>query len=247
MSQAAQLVDLLKQGLRDRGITYLDLARRLGVSESSVKRLFSRRRLSLDRLEAICRQMDMDISDLLELARANEGRITQLSEAQELALAADERLLLVGLLALSNWTTGAIVASYRLTDAEVVRLLAKLDRLGILDLMPGGRIKMRLARNFSWRKGGPLQRFFEARVPRQFFDSSFNGPGEVRFVVHGSLSQHSNALLQQRMARLAEEFDGLADDDRRLDRGSLAGTTLVVAMRPWELGIFSELRRKAAR
>jgi DNA-binding Xre family transcriptional regulator len=244
MSQASQLVDLLKQTLRDRGRTYADLARGLGLSESSVKRLFSQKKLTLDRLEEICAQLDLGIADLLEMARSSEGRITELTEAQERSLVADQRLLLVGLLALSHWTAEEIVATYRLSQAEIVKLLAQLDGLGIIDLLPGNRIKLRLARNFAWRKGGPLQQFFEARVQKQFFDSSFHGPGELRFVVHGSLSEHSNALLHRRLKKLAEDFDDLADDDRRLDHRTLSGTTMVVAMRAWELGIFSELRRK---
>ena len=238
------LIDLLKQALRDRGMTYARLAQGLGVSESSVKRMFSKRKLSLERLEAICTQVGLEISDLLELARSSEGRMTELSEAQERALAADERLLLVGLLTLGNWSAEEMREIYKLTEAEVVKLLTQLDRLRIIDLMPGNRIKLRLARNFSWRKGGPLQQFFEGRVQKQFFESSFHGPGEMRFVVHGSLSEHSNTLLQQRMKKLAEEFDSLAEDDRRLDHRNLLGTTLVVAMRPWELGIFTNLRRK---
>ena len=238
------LIDLLKQALRDRGMTYARLAQGLGVSESSVKRMFSKRKLSLERLEAICTQVGLEISVLLELARSSEGRMTELSEAQERALAADERLLLVGLLTLGNWRAEEMREIYKLTEAEVVKLLTQLDRLRIIDLMPGNRIKLRLARNFSWRKGGPLQQFFEARVQKQFFESSFHGPGEMRFVVHGSLSEHSNTLLQQRMKKLAEEFDSLAEDDRRLDHRNLLGTTLVVAMRPWELGIFTNLRRK---
>jgi DNA-binding Xre family transcriptional regulator len=244
MSQASMLIDLLKQALRDRGMTYARLAQGLGVSESSVKRMFSKRKLSLERLEAICTQVGLEISDLLELARSSEGRMTELSEAQERALAADERLLLVGLLTLGNWSAEEMREIYKLSEAEVVKLLTQLDRLRIIDLMPGNRIKLRLARNFSWRKGGPLQQFFEARVQKQFFESSFHGPGEMRFVVHGSLSEHSNTLLQQRMKKLAEEFDSLAEDDRRLDHRNLLGTTLVVAMRPWELGIFTNLRRK---
>jgi DNA-binding Xre family transcriptional regulator len=244
MSQASQLVDLLKQTLRDRGRTYADLARGLGLSESSVKRLFSQKKLTLDRLEEICAQLDLGIADLLEMARSSEGRITELTEAQERSLVADQRLLLVGLLALSHWTAEEIVATYRLSQAEIVKLLAQLDGLGIIDLLPGNRIKLRLARNFAWRKGGPLQQFFEARVQKQFFDSSFHGPGELRFVVHGSLSEHSNALLHRRLKKLAEDFDDLADDDRRFDHRTLSGTTMVVAMRAWELGIFSELRRK---
>jgi DNA-binding Xre family transcriptional regulator len=244
MSQASQLVDLVKSALRERGTTYAKLARGLGVSESSVKRMFSKKRMSLERLEAICAQVGLEISDLLELARAAEGKLTELTEAQERALVADERLLLVGLLTLSNWTAEEMRETYRLTEAELVKLLTQLDRLGIVDLLPGNRIKLRLARNFSWRKGGPLQQFFEGRVQKHFFESSFHGPGELRFVVHASLSAHSNHLLQSRMRKLAEEFDALAEGDRRVDHRSLLGTTLVVAVRPWELGIFTDLRRR---
>jgi len=244
MSQASQLVDLVKQTLRDRGRTYAELARGLGVSESSVKRLFSKKKLSLQRLEEICAQLDIEISDLLEQVRSSEGRIVELTEAQEQSLVADQHLLLVGLLVLSHWTAAEIVAAYRISEAEVVKLLAQLDRLGIIDLMPGNRIKLRLARNFAWRKRGPLQRFFEASVQKQFFESSFDGPGELRFVVHGGLSPHSNALLHQRMRKLAEEFDALADDDRGLDHKTLSGTTMVVAIRTWELGAFTRLRRR---
>jgi len=244
MSQASQLIDLLKQALRDRGTTYAKLATGLGMSESSVKRMFSKKRMSLERLEAICTQVGIEIPDLLELARTSEGRLTELTEAQERALVGDERLLLVGLLALGNWSAEEMREAYRLTEADLVKLLTQLDRLGIIDLLPGNRIKLRLARNFAWRKRGPLQQFFEGRVQKHFFDTSFHGPGEVRFVVHGSLSDHSNALLQGRMRKLAEEFDVLAEDDRRVDHHTLLGTTLVIAMRPWELGIFTELRRK---
>jgi len=243
MSQAAQLVDLAKRALRDRGVTYAALAAALGVSESSVKRLFSRRKLSLERLEQICAHVHLEISDLLELARAAEPRVTELTEAQEKALAADERLLLVGLLASSGWTAAQVLASYRIGEAELVRLLLKLEKLGIIDVLPGNRIKLRLARNFSWRRDGPLQRFFEGRVQAEFFRSSFHGPGESRFVVHASLSERSNALLRQRMAKLAEEFASLVEEDRRLDPASLSGMTLVAAIRPWELGIFRKLRR----
>jgi len=185
----------------------------------------------------------MDIADLLGDARDAQPRIAELTEAQERQLVADQRLLLTGLLALSHWSAEEMVANYRIEEPEVVRLLARLDRMGIIDLMPGNRIKLRLASNFAWRKGGPLERFFEARVQAEFFQSSFHGRGESRFVVHAGLSERSNALLRQRMARLAEEFAALAEEDSRLDHRMLAGTTLVLAMRPWEMGIFRHLRR----
>ena len=88
-----------------------------------------------------------------------------------------------------------------------------------------------------------MQQFFESRAQKEYFESAFQGSGELRLVVNGSLSPHSNALLQQRLRKIAEEFDMLAEDDRALDHRTLEGTTLVVAFRPWELKVFTALRR----
>jgi DNA-binding Xre family transcriptional regulator len=243
VSQAALLVDVVKKTLRHRGLTYVDVAKGLKLSESSVKRMFAQRHLSLNRLEQICALMHLEIADLLELTRSAEGRITELSEEQERELVSEPRLLLVGTLALSHWTAGKMLETYRFSETELVALLARLDRLRIIDLLPGNRIKVRLQRNFNWRKGGPIQRFFEEQVQRQFFESSFLRKGELRVSVHGSISDKSNGLLQERMRKVAEEFDRLVEEDRHLAHEMREGTSLVMAMRPWELNLFGELRR----
>jgi transcriptional regulator with XRE-family HTH domain len=244
MAQAALLVDVLKKALREHGLTYARVAKGLGLSESSVKRTFSQGTMSLGRLEQVCGLIEMEIADLLELTRAAEGRAAELSEQVEQTLVDDLKLLLVAVLAINHWPTSAMLETYRFTESELVGLLTRLDRLGIIDLLPGNRIKVRLARNFAWRKGGPIQRFFEERVQEQFFDHPFLDRGEVRVMVQGSLSAKSNELLQQRIRKLAEEFDALVEEDRSLDRALRDGTTLVMAMRPWEYAQFTALRRK---
>jgi len=242
--QAALLIDVVKKNLRDRGLTYSRVAKGLGLSESSVKRVFSRENLSLGRLEKICALMDLEIADLLELTRAAEGRVTELSEDQERALVSDPKLMLVAILSISHWTAASMLENYRFSETELVGLLARLDKLGIIDLLPGNRIKVRLARNFTWRKAGPMQRFFEERVQGQFFNSSFVDKGELRITVHGSVSAKSNEVLQHRMRKIAEEFDSFVEEDRKLDHKSREGTTLVMAIRSWELALFTDLRRK---
>jgi DNA-binding Xre family transcriptional regulator len=243
MPQAALLVDVLKKALRERGLTYAGVAKGLGLSESSIKRTFSQETMSLDRLESICALMELEIADLLDLTRAAEGRVTELQEEVEKTLVSDPKLLLVAVLAINHWSAAAMLETYRFSEAELVGMLTQLDRLGIIDLLPGNRIKVRLARNFTWRKGGPIQRFFEERVQEQFFGSAFLDRGEIRVMVQGSLSAKSNELLQQRVRKLAEEFDALTEEDRSLDRGLREGTTLVIAMRPWEFSQFAALRR----
>ncbi len=243
VSQAALLVDVVKRTLRHKGLTYSHVAKGLRLSESSVKRMFARRNLSLGRLERICALMNLEIADLLELTRDADGRVTELSEKQERELVGNPKLLLVGMLAVSHWTAAKILETYRFSQTELVGLLTMLDRLRIIDLLPENRIKVRLPRNFNWRKGGPIQRFFEERVQRQFFESSFLRAGELRVTVHGSLSEKSNGVLQQRMRKLAVEFDMLAEQDKRLAHEMREGTSLVMAIRPWELSMFGELRR----
>ena len=243
MSQASVLVDVLKSALRQRSLTYADVGRGLGLSESSVKRMLAQKRLSLERLERICGLMDLEIADLIELAHQAENRITELTEEQERELVSTPKISLVAVLVFNYWTAAEILETYRLTEPELVRTLTRLDKMRIVDLMPGNRIKVRLARNFRWRKAGPIQRYFEERVQHEFFESSFLGPDELRIFVNGRLSRRSIALLQGHMRKIAEEFDSLVGEDRHLDHGTPPGTSLVMAIRPWEPNVFATLRR----
>lgn len=53
MKLSETLVKALKRELRMRGITYRVLATRIGLSEASVKRMFSQRSIDIRRLDAI--------------------------------------------------------------------------------------------------------------------------------------------------------------------------------------------------
>ena len=77
MSQVTALLQTLKRELKARGITYADVAGELGLSESSVKRLFSESKLSLDRLEALCQIVGLDISDLVQVMMSERKRINR--------------------------------------------------------------------------------------------------------------------------------------------------------------------------
>ena len=69
-------------------------------------------------------------------------------------MVADTRLLLVAICCLSQWTVEQMLAAYRLTEAEVVKHLAQLDRLGIIELRPLNRYKLRVSKTFRWRPRG---------------------------------------------------------------------------------------------
>jgi len=140
-----------------------------------------------------------------------------------------------------------LVAHYAIilkeTEFEAIRCLARLDRLKIIDLLPGNRIKLRVSANFDWLENGPIQQLFRSRLQDDFFDSRFDRQTERLLVVNGMLSGRSNEVLQRKMERLAREFDELNEDDADLALDQRHGVTMVIAMSDWRFGLFADLRR----
>ena len=237
------LLEALKSALRQRNLHYADLAKELDLSESSIKRLFSTGNLSLKRLQKICDWAGIDESELLALATEQQNKQQQLSDLQEQALVDDIKLLLIAFLLINHWQFEDIIAEYAIDELEGIRLLASLDRLGIIDLLPANKVRMRLARGFQWRSEGPLQRFFERHVQSEFFQSQFTAEGEQRLFLTGTLSAQSVDIIQQRLQRVAQEFEVLVSEDRRLSNHTRQGMTVIMAMRPWELSLFERLKR----
>jgi DNA-binding Xre family transcriptional regulator len=243
MNQTQAIHGALKRLIKNRGRTYADAAQVLELSEASVKRLFSRNELSLDRLERLCDWLNVDIADVVALSQEQQPLVTALSPQQERDLLADPSLLLVAFLLLNHWSEADILATFDFTRSDLLKRLGKLSKLGLIELMPFDRIKLRAARNFAWRKDGPIQRFFAERVLGEFLRSRFEGPGERMHFVGGMLSRASVLKLHASMQALARELDDLVTQDRSLPVAERYGVSLLLALRPWEFSEFTRLRR----
>ena len=79
-----------------------------------------------------------------------------------------------------------------------MRLLARLDKLGIIDLLPNNKIRVRVAPDFSWLPGGPIQQYFRAQLRNDFFNSRFDGEREKMSMVSGMLWPESFKALQKK-------------------------------------------------
>lgn len=243
MQQHKAIVQAVKNELKRRGETYQDLAQGLALSESTVKRMFALNAFSLERLDQICDFLEMEITELVKSIEQDERRIEQLSVEQEKELVSDTKLLLVAISLLNKLSYSEILEIYDISEFESIQLMARLDRMQIIDLLPGNRVKLKISRNFSWRSGGPIQGFFEKSVKAEYFDCSFNDPGELQIFLHGMLSRKSNSELIDKIRKLAEEFYALHNDDSGLPLSERFGNSMVLSLRPWELEAFENLRR----
>ncbi len=243
MSQIRPLIDTLKQELRKQRITYKQVSEALELSETSVKRLFSEEAFSVKRLEKVCVLLHLDLSDLVHLMEKNIELTTRLTLEQEQELVSDVKLLLVALLLMNKLHFDEIIRIYDIAETEGIQLLARLDRMKLIELQPGNRVKLMMAQNFEWIANGPIQQFFESRVQLEFLDSTFNGAGEYRVFASAMISRSANAEIIKKMQHLAKELSDMNLESESLPLEQRFGTSLMMAIRPWEIEVFKELRR----
>ena len=243
MSTTADLVAALKKELKTAQMTYADLAQALGMAESSVKRMLAKGDMPLSRIDAICRALALDFADLARRVADNQPLLRELTPEQERAVVADKKLLLMAICVLSQWTLEQVTTAYRLTEAEGIQYLAQLDRIGIIELRPLNRYRLKLAKTFRWRPHGAVMNYFREHALLDYFAGGFDGPGEGVLLVHGAISRALAPAFMERMQRVAQDFAQQHLADQKLPQSEREGYTLLLALRSWEFEAFAGMRR----
>ena len=243
MSTTADLITQLKKELKAAQMTYADLAQELDMAESSVKRMLAKGDMPLSRVDAICRALKLDFADLARRVAEAQPMLAELTLEQETAVEADKKLLLAAICVLSQWSLEQITSYYRLTEAEGIKYLAQLDRIGLIELRPLNRYRLKLAKTFRWRPHGPVMDYFREHAVLDYFSGGFDGAGEGLLLVHGTVSRALAPSFQDRLQKVARDFAQQHQADQRLPSKEREGYTLLLAMRRWEFEVFAALRR----
>jgi hypothetical protein len=242
MAEQLVVVGEMKRALRERGLTYRDVAVKLRLSLASVKRLFSTGNWSLKRVDQLCELLDLDLAQLLQRARERPRALRQLTIQQEQEIVSDVRLLFVTWKVINRTPFEEIVRNYQISERELLRYFVKLDRLKVIELLPGNRTRLLISRQLSWRPNGPVQKFMHQTLLREFIGTQFQGPEDEFFFSGGEVSRETlqtlRTILRSTARQCAEiiEHDRAADDRKR-------GTTFVLALRPWRFSGFRQFDR----
>jgi len=243
MTQITQLIATIKQRLKSAGMTYRDVAQALELSEPSVKRLLAGGRLTVERLAQFGDLLGLTMAELLQEAELSTPRLQMLTRDQEAQLVSNEKLLLVAVCALNQWSLEDMVSAYHLSKAECIKHLLVLERMGLADLKPGNRIRLLVARDFDWLPDGPIRHFFVRQGLPDFMGSRFDEPDETLDFAHGMLTQSAYAQLQVEMHRLRSKLAALHNESLTAPLSEKRGTALLLAMRVWEPQVFRQLKR----
>ena len=243
MSQLDDVCNSLKTLLKQQNTTYKSLADLLKMSEANVKRMFSLKQFSLVRLEEICTVLGINLSDLFVLVEQQKKKLSQLTNEQELELVSNIKLFLVAVCVRDGWSLDEIIEHYEIDQFECIQLLAQLDRLKMIQLLPNNRYKVLIAQDFQWIPHGPLERFMSQDGITTFLAKPFTEDNSFRFYVRGTYSQTSLDIIKRKLNQLKAEVAQLNHEDAALPLENRQHIGLLLAMRPWELPHFKALRR----
>ena len=242
--ETARIMASLKRLMRARAVTYAQLAKRIDLSEASVKRIFSRATMTLSRLDQICQALESSIQEITRLAGEQHSETPEtLSVEQEKSLAADPKLLACYYLVANGRSGSEIDAELGVDDKRVRRWFVTLLALRLIELRSGLRARARTSSAIRWRKDGPVSRLYERQVRQEFLQSQFSDSNEGLHFRSAELSAASCLVMLRRLDRLATEFRNLAELDRTLPSADKRSMGVLLATRPWVFSMFDSLRR----
>jgi transcriptional regulator with XRE-family HTH domain len=212
--QFPQVLAALKAALRARGLRQRDVAVQLGVGFATVKRWLSGDGLTTQRLEDLCALADISLLDLIELAtQAPSQKIDRFTPHQEQTLADDPQLFFVFFSLLNGWPPANCQAELQIAAERMTALLQKLARLGLIDRLPGGRIRLLATRDITWRKNGPLAKYFA--VKKTFIDFDGNRDDAAHMADFVRLSALGAERLKNLITQLRHEIHRIAQEDQK--------------------------------
>lgn len=243
MSESAQIIAVLKRSLKARGTTYGALARAVGVSEATIKRVFAARTFTLARLEQICSALGLSIAELVRMASQQTTPGQELTLEQEEVLAADVRLLACFYLLINGRDAQGIATEIKLSERELRRLLVQLDAAKLIELQPKLKVRLRTSNVILWRGNGPVRRVYEQQVMTEFLRAEFQGRNELIHFNSSELSLASAKVLARKVASLTRDFAELAALDAGLPDHEKHSMGLLLALRPWVFSMYDGLRK----
>ena len=238
----SQLFTVLKRKLKAKGLTYRDIAYAVNATEVSVRRWFSEERLGIEQLSVIVDLLGLTLTELLQ--EAEEPPLVQFTPEQEAALTADLRLLTMLRLVMCNLNVKEIVANFKFTEVECIDYLTALDRMRIIDLLPGNQIRVRIARDADLLPNGPLKRFFLHDLMPEYLLSDFNGKYEDLLIMRACLSADAIKQFKVYVRRLKRQLAELHEESFSVPFEQRHGFTAVLMHRDWEPDEFISLRRE---
>lgn len=208
------LLAALRRRLRSAGLTQVDVSQKLGVGTATVKRWLHGRGLGLRTLSQLCALADTTLTEIAEEAAVRDRSSDKLTLAQEKALTTSPELSTVFFIIVTGWPVSEAEEGFGIPPDHIAQHVERLERLALIDRLPGGRLRARLDPAHVWQRE-PMRRHFEQHMKHLFFNLDYGDPDTIFGVETVKLSPVGIARVAERIERFRAELREIAQMDRR--------------------------------
>jgi transcriptional regulator with XRE-family HTH domain len=205
------IFDTFKKILKEKGMTYSDLAKKLHLSESGIKKIFIAQDCSYSRLNEISDVLEISLVDIMSSNLDNEIKEVHFTLEQEKYFIKHPALFnFFWKLVQERESLASIKKEFNLSEKEIFLLLKKLDEFGILELHAKNKIKIPKMEKVRWMGDGPLLKWIKTEWPKKIIQdviSKKNLDGLEHYSLrYYQLTKKSQEELVQAIKELDHEF-----------------------------------------
>lgn len=230
------MLTALRQHLRHQGWTARRIAGHFTIGEATAKRWLVGKGLTLEKLEALAGLCGLTLAELArEAEQPPAGVANELTLAQEKALSSDIFLAFLFMTILGGNSPNEIARDFSVPPRDMDAALIRLERLALIDRLPGGRVRPLIDRAIVWRKT-PMRSLFEMYMKPQFVAMDFAAEDAVYASEVMKLSAQGAAMLAEAIDKHRREIQALAEQDREIAHLPRRWFGMLCAARPLDMG-----------
>lgn len=207
-SEYRQIAAALQRVIKGRKITYEELGKRLGISSRTVKRIIKGDDYSISKLAEVCDCIGIRFFDLMQLAHEEKEESFQLTKEQEEFFASSPQHYKFLTELIRKKKLQEIRDQNNITRKDTDRYLRDLEKMGILERLPGEDYKLKVRGGHNFISNGPLDKAISRRDALRFLEMIQDEKGTKCFSTSSGIwmSLESIKKLTGEMSELAAKY-----------------------------------------
>lgn len=228
----------LKLILKNRQMTYADLAAAMEVSEPTIKRMFVEQDCKMGRLLKMCDVLEVSLSDVMDRAKRAEEAAFELPLETERLLAREPLLFYMFILLRDGISDQDIQDRYDISPSQYFLNMRQLEKMGLARTRQDGTITVYKEIRIQFRRHGPLRGLIR-HINTEFFVETYERP-DSDVSAFRTLSRRmlpdTAAFMRKELTELVERVNRLARQDQMIAKESeLKSYKIATAFGPFHL------------
>lgn len=164
-----KIQQVLKKLMKQKGLTYADVADKLEISEATVKRRLNGSDLSVQQLTEFSQVFSISFYELIELSKLEQRDVHEFTVKQEAVLASAPVVMKIFRSVLAGRSFAEVRQHLNLSEKDMRRFCRQLEEAGLVELSQGDRIIPLVRFPFRWRPNGVLDSTYHDFILENIF------------------------------------------------------------------------------